>query len=69
MSNKLRQQIYNTLNLRETEDLLDIWQTNDRVEWSETAFEVIEEILKQRLEEVPPQEEPIFEYPVALVHK
>jgi len=57
MSNELRQQIHNELNLRETEDLLEIWRTNDHEEWSDTAFEVIKEILSERLGEVPSQEE------------
>jgi len=51
-----REQIYNELSLRETEDLLEIWQANDREEWSDTAFEVIQEILSKRLGEVPPQQ-------------
>jgi len=55
MSDELRQQIYNQLNLRETEDLLEIWHTNDHEEWSDTAFEVIRKILGERLDEVPPQ--------------
>jgi len=58
MSNELRQQIHNELNLRETEDLLEIWRTNDHEEWSDTAFEVIKEILSERLGEVPSQELP-----------
>jgi len=56
MSNERRQQMYNELNLRETEDLLDIWYRNDHEEWSDTAFEVIKEILSKRLGEIPPQE-------------
>jgi hypothetical protein len=55
MSNDLREQIHNELNLRETEDLLEIWRANDHEEWSDTAFEVIREILSERLGEVPPQ--------------
>ena len=55
MSNDLRQQMHNELSLRETEDLLEIWHTNDHEEWSDTAFEVIREILSERLGEVPPQ--------------
>jgi hypothetical protein len=62
MSNELRQEIYNNLNLKETEELVEIWQKNDRVEWSETTFDVLQEILQQRLGELPPQDEPIFEY-------
>lgn len=58
MDNELRDQIYNELSLRETEDLLEIWQTNDHEEWSDTAFEVIKEILIKRLGEIPPQEIP-----------
>ena len=29
MSNELRQQMYNELNLRETEDLWEIWRADD----------------------------------------
>jgi hypothetical protein len=50
------------LNTKDSDELLDIWQENDRVEWSDTAFDVIKEILIERLGEVPPQNEPIFEY-------
>ena len=56
MSNELRQQIHNELKLRETEDLLEIWRANDHEEWSDTAFEVIRDILSERLGEVPPQQ-------------
>jgi uncharacterized membrane protein YcjF (UPF0283 family) len=61
MSDEFREQMYNELNLRETEDLLEIWQTNDHEEWSDMAFEIIKEILIQRLGEIPSQEEPIPE--------
>lgn len=57
MSNELRRQIYNEFRLKETEDLLEIWRTNDREEWSELAFDVIQEILNQRFGELPSQEE------------
>jgi len=62
MSNSLRKQIYNNLNLKETDDLIEIWQKNDRVEWSEETFSVIQEILQERLGELPIQDEPILEY-------
>lgn len=62
MSNDLRKQVYNSFNLKETDELLEIWQTNDHVQWSEDAFNVIQEILQQRLGEFPPQNEPILEY-------
>jgi len=62
MNDELRKQIYTELNLRETEDLLDIWRTNDRVKWSDSAFEVIKDILQKRISEIPPQNEPILEH-------
>ena len=62
MNNEFRQQIYNELNLRETDDLLDIWQENDRVEWSDDAFEVISEILRSRAVEIPQQDQAIYEH-------
>lgn len=61
MSNSLRRQIYNNFNLKETDELVEIWQQNNRVEWAEDTFSVIEEILRDRLDELPPQDEPILE--------
>jgi tetratricopeptide (TPR) repeat protein len=55
MADDLRSQIYNNLVIRDTEDLLEIWQDGDTAQWSEEALEVVEEILIQRLGEVPPQ--------------
>lgn len=62
MSNSLRKQIYSNFKLKETDELVEIWQKNDHVEWSEDTFSVIQEILQERLSELPPQDEPIFEY-------
>ena len=62
MSEELREQIRNNLNLKDTYELLEIWKTNDRVEWSDTTFEVLREILRERIREIPPQDKPIFEY-------
>ena len=62
MSEEFRNQIYKELDLRETDSLLDIWQSNDRVEWSDIAFDVIKEILGKRIDEIPPQNEPILEH-------
>jgi hypothetical protein len=62
MSNSLRKQIYNNLNLKETDELVEIWQKNDRVEWSEETFSIIQEILQERLGKLPTQDEPILEY-------
>lgn len=58
MSNDLREQIYANLNQQDTETLVQIWRANDRVEWSDTAFEVIQQILLERLGELPPQAAP-----------
>jgi hypothetical protein len=55
MDNNLRKQIYSNMNLRETDDLVEIWQRNDRKEWSDLAFDVIREILVNRLGELPIQ--------------
>ncbi len=57
MNTEFREHMYNELSLRETEDLLEIWWANDHEEWTDTAFEVIKEILIQRLGEIPPKEE------------
>jgi hypothetical protein len=62
MSNDFRRQIYNNFNLKETDELVEIWQTNDRVEWSDDTFGIIQEILQERLGELPSQNEPILEY-------
>jgi hypothetical protein len=63
MSDQLRQQIYNNLDLKETEELIEMWQTNDRVEWTEMAFDVLREILLTRLDDLPPQNEPVLVHP------
>lgn len=62
VSKDLQKHIYNNLNLKETDELVEIWKTNDRVEWSEAAFDVLKEILEQRLSEIPSQNEPVFEH-------
>ena len=60
MSENLREQIRNSLNQKEIYELLDIWKTNDRVEWSDMAFDVLREILRERIGRLPPQNEPIL---------
>jgi hypothetical protein len=55
MNDELRSQIHGELDLRETDDLLDIWRANDRSAWSNVAFEEVEKILVRRLGEAPPQ--------------
>jgi len=61
MSAELRNQIRANLSTKDTWELLDIWKTNDRTEWSNLAFEVLGEILKERLDVLPEQDDPILE--------
>ena len=58
----LRSQILHHFQACRVEELVEIWTTNDRTELSEQAFEVIGEILSERLGELPPQNEPVFDY-------
>lgn len=62
MSAELRNQIRANLGSKSTEELLEIWQTNDRVEWSDLAFEVLAEILKERIGALPGQGEPVLDH-------
>ena len=49
MGTDIRDQIFRKLNQKETDELITIWQTNDHKTWSETAFELIGNILQERL--------------------
>ncbi len=62
MNLELRDKIYSNLNSKDTEELVEIWKTNDRVEWSDLAFDILGEILKERLGILPEQGEPVLEY-------
>jgi len=44
---------------KETEELLAIWQQNDRQAWTEDAFDAIHKVLHERLSEVPEQGLPV----------
>lgn len=55
MSNSRKEQIRKNLLAKETEELLDIWQSDDIDEWDEIVFEIIKEILLDRLGDLPPQ--------------
>ncbi len=55
MNKDLFEQIYANLNIKETEDLLEIWQTNNHNEWSGDAFTAIRKILVERGVEIPEQ--------------
>lgn len=62
MSKDLHDEIHNNLDLKDTEELLEIWQTNDRVAWTDKFFDVLQEIVQTRLGVVPAQFEPVQEY-------
>lgn len=55
MSDNHREKIYKSLIAKETEDLLDIWQNAEIDEWDEIVFEIIKEILLEKLGYLPPQ--------------
>ncbi len=54
MSDNLRTQVYNSLVIKKTEDLLEIWKDKDLAEWDEETFEIVREILLGRLGYIPP---------------
>ncbi len=60
MSDDLRQEIYNGLSQKETDELVEIWRSNDHTQWTDMGFEVIREILQARLGKLPPQNVPVY---------
>jgi len=52
----MKAQIQDNLSLKETDELLEIWRRADHDEWTNLAFEVMQEILLKRLGEIPAQE-------------
>jgi len=61
LSEDRRTQLYRTFNRKDRDELIEIWQTNDHYEWADLGFEVIGEILKERLGELPLQNGPVHE--------
>jgi hypothetical protein len=55
MNEKWIEQIRRNLETRSTEELLQIWEKNDRNEWTDEAFIVIQRILEARGENPSPQ--------------
>lgn len=55
MSENHRERIKTNLLSQDTEYLLDIWQNGDVDEWEKEVFEIVKEILLDRLGYVPPQ--------------
>jgi hypothetical protein len=57
-NNPLRLSIFQSMQEKDTEELLQIWKKNNRKEWSDQAFEVIHDILSEKLGTVPEQNLP-----------
>ncbi|KPL76887.1 hypothetical protein ADN00_09805 [Ornatilinea apprima] len=55
MNEQRRQQIQNNLTFKATDELLEIWQSGDASEWEAGVFDIIAEILQERLGALPPQ--------------
>ena len=53
MDKARREQIYKNLSQKSTQELLDIWQEQDLEGWEKGAFEIIRQILLERLGELP----------------
>jgi hypothetical protein len=49
----LRDEIYANMQLKTTDELMKIWEENDREEWTPLAFDVVKEILFQRTGTLP----------------
>ncbi len=49
----LLDQIYNSMQLKTTDELKLILEYDDREEWSDTAFDVVKQILLERTGELP----------------
>ncbi len=55
MEKKLSGAIRRNMQLKDTDELLRIWKQNNREEWSDEAFSVVQEILLERNVEIPDQ--------------
>ena len=58
----MRTQIRDSMRLKGTDELLEIWRTADHDEWTDLAFEVVKEILVERLGAIP-SEKPVKRAP------
>jgi len=55
----LHQQIYQNMKSKSTDELRAIWEKNDRTVWSDETFDVVYNLLVERLGTVPAQQKPI----------
>ncbi len=61
MNENLRKQIYNNLQSKDIYEQLEIWRKNDRTQWSDLTFEILEGILSKKLDAIPEQDAPTTE--------
>ncbi len=59
----IRHEIYDSMNLKTTQELQQIWQEQDKEEWTEEAFEIVKQILMQRTGEIPSQPDTSHPFP------
>jgi hypothetical protein len=64
MNTKLADQIVETMQNKTTEELLEIWTTNDRGQWSDAAFDAVLQTLSERNVIIPPQNAAITSSPI-----
>lgn len=62
MANQFRKGIYESFIQKGTDELVEIWKRNDRIEWTEIALDVVREILLERLGELPEQDTPFDQH-------
>lgn len=51
----LHNSVYQSMQNKSTQELLEIWRDNDRVTWTEDTFSILQEILLERLGTIPEQ--------------
>lgn len=68
-SESLHDQILASMDLKTTEELLQIWVDNDRGAWTDTAFEVVRGLLIQRTHDFPPEQRPYVQPVIPPEHR
>jgi tetratricopeptide (TPR) repeat protein len=54
MGDNFRNQLYQNLNQKKTKELIHVWQERDTEQWDEMVFDIIRQILIERLGRTPP---------------
>ena len=54
-----KSQILGSMQLKTTDELVEIWQNNDHTEWTNDAFDVVKDLLLERLGSLPKQQKAI----------